>query len=80
MMAAVNTMQSARVGMIVGKRVLRHAVDRNRTKRVIREVFRANRHTLPNADIVVQITSAMGDGALHGALLALFAELRNSVQ
>ena len=71
-------MQTARIGLIVSKRALRHAVDRNRAKRVIRETFRLNRADLPAVDIVVQVTGPASKLAVRLALLSLFAELRNS--
>lgn len=48
----------ARLGLIVGKRVLRRAVDRNRIKRVIRESFR-RRTELPAVDVVVRVLSPL---------------------
>ena len=47
----------ARLGLIVGKKVLRRAVDRNRAKRMIRESFRRQRR-LPAVDIVVRLMAA----------------------
>ena len=49
-----NELEMARLGLIVGKRMLRRAVDRNRAKRVIRESFRQAGH-LPAMDIVVRV-------------------------
>lgn len=49
----------ARLGLIVGKRLLRRAVDRNRTKRLIRESFR-RRTDLPAMDIVVRMVGFRG--------------------
>lgn len=46
-----------RLGLIVGKRCLRRAVDRNRAKRVIRESFR-HATDLPTLDIVVRVAVA----------------------
>jgi len=48
----------ARLGLIVGKRQLKRAVDRNRVKRAVRESFRRSRESLPPIDVVVQLTSA----------------------
>lgn len=50
-----NELEMARLGLIVGKRMLRRAVDRNRAKRVIRESFR-QAGGLPAMDIVVRVT------------------------
>ena len=41
--------------MIVAKRVLKRAVDRNETKRQIREAFRRRRSKLGDLDIVIQV-------------------------
>ena len=41
--ATTNEEDGARLGLIVGKRQLKRAVDRNRVKRVLRETFRVNR-------------------------------------
>lgn len=79
-MAAANKMQTARIGLIVGKKALRRSVDRNRLKRVIRETFRLNRQELPKADIVVQVTGAASNPAARQALLTLFGELRSTSQ
>lgn len=49
-----NKMDGPRLGLIVGKRFLRRAVDRNRAKRMIRESFRQARD-LPAMDIVVRV-------------------------
>ncbi|MCG6871043.1 MAG: ribonuclease P protein component [Gammaproteobacteria bacterium] len=48
-----NSLQHARLGLTVSRRVDRRAVGRNRLKRVIREWFRANRERLPGMDLVV---------------------------
>ena len=50
-----NELEMARLGLIVGKRMLPRAVDRNRAKRVIRESFR-QADGLPAMDIVVRVT------------------------
>ncbi|MDE0659115.1 MAG: ribonuclease P protein component [Gammaproteobacteria bacterium] len=49
-----NELEMARLGLIVGKRMLPRAVDRNRAKRVIRESFR-QAGGLPAMDIVVRV-------------------------
>lgn len=37
----------ARIGLSVGKKVWKRAVDRNRVRRIFREAFRLTRHELP---------------------------------
>jgi ribonuclease P protein component len=44
-----------RLGLVVGKKQLKRAVDRNIFKRVIREQFRLRRSTLPVIDLVVRL-------------------------
>ena len=51
-----NELEKARLGLIVGKRMLPRAVDRNRAKRVIRESFRQV-GGLPAMDIVVRVAA-----------------------
>jgi ribonuclease P protein component len=44
---------AARLGITVPKRVMKHAHDRNRIKRLVRETFRQQRAALPAIDLVV---------------------------
>ena len=53
-MVLANQEQRARLGITVTKRVKR-AVDRNRIKRLLREVFRRNRRLFPEQSDVVAI-------------------------
>jgi len=43
----------SRLGLVVGKRVAKHAVIRNRIKRIIRESFRFHQAKLHGFDIIV---------------------------
>ena len=45
----------ARLGLVVGKKQLKRAVDRNRVKRIVREQFRLRRANLPAVDLVVRL-------------------------
>jgi ribonuclease P protein component len=68
----------ARLGMVIGKKLLRRAVDRNRVKRCIRECFRRRRADLPDCDLIVRliVRPAMVDGkAITGDLQALLDKL-----
>ena len=56
LMARASEAGEVRLGLIVAKRVLRRAVDRNRAKRVLRESFR-RRADLPPLDVVVRVVS-----------------------
>ena len=54
-MARPNALGQARLGMVVAKRLLPRAVDRNRVKRCVRETFRVQRQGLPPCDFVVRL-------------------------
>ncbi len=45
----------ARLGLVVGKKLLKRSVDRNRLKRIVREQFRLRRANLPACDLVVRL-------------------------
>ena len=69
----------ARLGLVIGKKQLRRAVDRNRVKRVIRETFRRLRHELPANDIVVRLAvkpQSLDTRALTEDLLILLDKLK----
>lgn len=60
-----------RVGLAIAKKRVRHAVDRNRIKRLIRESFRIAATGLPGLDIVVMAR----DGTGTATNAAIFASL-----
>ncbi|MCZ6642313.1 MAG: ribonuclease P protein component [Gammaproteobacteria bacterium] len=76
--AVANTMQRARLGMIVGKRGVAKAHERNRMKRVIRDCFRQRRPDLAALDIVIQVTSQIDNSELRALLIQLFSPLVDS--
>jgi len=51
LLAARNREDHSRLGMVISKKNTSHAVDRNRLKRLVREVFRKAK--LPSVDVVV---------------------------
>ena len=53
-----NGLNFPRLGLIVPKRILARAVDRNRTKRILREVFRLSQHELGGLDVVIKVKQA----------------------
>jgi ribonuclease P protein component len=76
MSAVANRMQTARLGLVVGKRALRRAHERNRAKRVLRDTFRLRREALPPMDIVIVVTGDAGNREYRDSLLALLSELQ----
>ena len=46
----------ARLGLVIAKKFLRRAVDRNQVKRIVREQFRCLRGDLPPVDVVARLT------------------------
>ena len=76
--AVANRMHTARLGLVVGKRALPRAHERNRAKRVLRDAFRRRRADLPAMDIVIQVTGDAASDRYRASLAALLAELQSS--
>lgn len=74
-----NGKKNARLGMIVGKKTLSGAADRNRVKRIIREAFRQHSIKLCGLDLVVMVRHAypQDGGAQVGNLKMLFSRVEN---
>jgi ribonuclease P protein component len=75
LMARANGLGRARLGLIVARRIQHRAVDRNLTKRAIRETFRQT-DNLPAVDIVVQLRSKP-QRPVSIEMKKLLAKLRN---
>lgn len=54
-LAGINEKKHPRLGIAVPRKQIRRAVDRNRLKRQIREVFRTSQHDIKKRDYVVLI-------------------------
>lgn len=70
-LATPNGLQRPRLGLVIGKKNVRLAVQRNRVKRHIRESFRLNQHKLPDIDAIVLARSQLdqlSDSALDALL------------
>lgn len=52
---------SARLGVVVAKKLARRAVERNLIKRMIRELFRLRRGNLPAMDCIVRLSAPARD-------------------
>lgn len=53
LLACKNDFNHSRLGLVIGKKNVKLAVQRNRLKRQIRELFRLNQHLISNYDVVV---------------------------
>ena len=60
-LARKNQFDHPRLGLVVRKKFLKKAVDRNRLKRLARENFRLKQHQLGNLDIVLMNRSGCED-------------------
>lgn len=49
-----------RLGIVVGKKLVRRAHDRNYIKRVLREIFRLRSQNCPPVDMVIRVHKAFG--------------------
>ena len=56
-MFRANAFGIPRLGLIVPKRIFPRAVDRNRMKRVLRELFRARQARVGSRDILIRVTA-----------------------
>ena len=73
-----NQMHLPRLGLIVGKRAVAKAAERNRIKRVIRDHFRCHQEQLGAYDLVVQVTHNVGSTRLRALLVDGFSLLETS--
>ena len=51
----------SRLGFVIAKKHVKHAVQRNRVKRIIRESFRLNQHQMANNDFVILARPGISD-------------------
>jgi len=70
-----NTKQNARLGIIASKRTLPGAVQRNRVKRAVREVFRLHSVKAQHIDLVVMVRSADSLAGQSKELETLFSRV-----
>ena len=81
LLARENSLSHARLGLVIVKKNVRHAVDRNKVKRIARESFRQHRAELGNLDIVVLARKGVGDldnAALHALYQGMWRRLIKS--
>lgn len=85
MMALVrlNTRGHPRLGLVVSKKNVKRAVDRNRFKRLVRESIRLRQDHLPSVDIVVLARRGVQDidnDTLHRQLHGMWKRLQRDAQ
>lgn len=71
-----------RLGLVIAKKNVRLAVQRNRVKRIIRESFRLHQHQLPPLDIIILARKGINDfnnGELHAEFAKLWQRLNKKV-
>jgi ribonuclease P protein component len=70
----------ARLGILVGKRVARRAVDRNLLKRLVRETFRRQQRELAGFDLLVRPRRTLSRDEVTAACEELRTLLRAAVK
>lgn len=60
-LARPNSLDAPRLGLVIAKKYIRLAVERNRVKRLIRESFRHQQQYLTGLDVIVLARKGMGD-------------------
>lgn len=60
-LARQNALNHPRLGLVIAKKHIRLAVQRNRVKRLIRETFRTKQQQLPDIDVIVLARKGMND-------------------
>ena len=74
---AHNCHNNARLGIVASKKMLSRAVDRNRIKRVIREIFRQHNIKLLKLDVVVIVKRSQKIDKRIENLERLFSQVEN---
>ncbi|GGC94318.1 ribonuclease P protein component [Halopseudomonas salina] len=81
LLARSNDLGHPRLGLVIAKKSVKRAVDRNRVKRIARESFRLNKSELGNLDIVVLARKGLGEldnAALHDMYRGMWRKLAKS--
>jgi len=74
-----NQYSKPRLGLVIAKKNVKLATQRNRIKRVLRESFRLKQHTLPHIDIVVLVRKGI-DRLDNQALFSQFNRLWSDLE
>lgn len=81
LLARDNGFDHPRLGLVIGKKSVKLAVERNRLKRIIRDSFRLHQQMLAGLDIVVVARKGLGDldnAELHQQFVRLWKRLSRS--
>ena len=79
LLARKNEEAHPRLGLVIAKKNVKLATQRNRSKRIIRETFRLTQHQLPNIDIVVLARRGL-DQLDNDAMQTMFNQLWRQLQ
>lgn len=79
-LARPNQLAHPRLGLVVAKKQLRRAVQRNRIKRLARESFRRHQHTLDSLDYVVLVRGRIADAPNNTVSAALARHWRRLLE
>lgn len=74
-----NELDTARLGVVVAKKLAKRANVRNLVKRIVREQFRKIRVSLPHQDLIVRLHAPVRDATramINEDVVQLFARLR----
>ncbi len=78
-LSRLNQLETPRLGLVIAKKQVKLAVQRNRIKRLTRESFRQHQHEIPPLDIIFLSRnglSCLDNESLHKELLILWKRLR----
>lgn len=82
-LAKPNGMERPRLGLVIAKKAVRHAVQRNRIKRIARETFRHKQQELTGIDTVVLArrgVDQLDNSALHKMFDQLWQQLQRRAE
>ena len=82
-LAVANNLARPRIGLVIAKKNVAKAVQRNRVKRIFRESFRHNQRLLPALDIVILTRSgldSLSNELVHTNIERLWLELINKTR
>lgn len=74
----VNGLAHSRIGLAIGKRLARRAIERNRVKRLVRESFRVRKQEVEGMDCVFYLngsTTQLSNAALRGLIDRLWQKV-----